>query len=330
MFTPQYKKIIGLSVLGLMIVLAAVVVFAPAGFPGRRGGGPIEVTIPKGAGLIDIATILHDKGLVWSKPLFEVYVVVSGHRRDLKAGVYTFSNSLSISNLVGLLVEGSHDEEISVTIPEGSNIDEIDAIFAASGLLPRRTLLSQVYIDQEGFLFPDTYRFAKDTPVAEIIDKLRDNFTLKTSTAFFVTSQSERFRILTIASILEKEVRKPEDMALVAGIIQNRLKRRMALAIDATVAYGVCREQWAAGKPCDVTGVNLIASIPNQNPYNTYRNQGLPPGPISNPGVISLKAALNPKPNDYLFYLTDPKTGDTIFSKTAIEHERNRQKYLGR
>lgn len=326
----QYNKIIGSSIVAVVVLVFSLVMLVPAGFPGRPAAAQVEVTIPKGAGLTDVAALLHDKGLLRSRLLFEAYVIISGNRRDLKAGVYTLSSRLSIRDLVGALVVGSHDEEVSVTIPEGSNIDEIDAVFAASGLLPRRALLSQRYIDQEGFLFPDTYRFTKDTPVPQVIEKLRDNFSLKTSSTFFVASQSERLRVVTIASILEKEVRKPEDMALVAGIIQNRLKRHMALAIDATVAYGVCREQFLVGKSCDTSGVNLIASIPKQNPYNTYRNQGLPPGPIANPGLIALKAAINPKANDYLYYLTDPKTGDTIFSKTAVEHERNRQKYLGR
>ncbi|MDP3697075.1 MAG: endolytic transglycosylase MltG, partial [Candidatus Taylorbacteria bacterium] len=136
---------------------------------------------------------------------------------------------------------------------------------------------------------------------------------------------------LIIASMLEKEVREPQDMALVAGIIYKRLELGMLLQIDAAVTYGACleraRNQSIYGF-CDVSQIGVANFLDIDSPYNLYLRSGLPAGPISNPGEEAIKAALNPEKSDYLFYLSAKSDGRTIFSRTAAEHERNRVKYL--
>ena len=158
----------------------------------------------------------------------------------------------------------------------------------------------------------------------EIIKKMWENFEEKTR-GLTITPQA-----VIVASMLEKEVRKAEDMALVAGIIYKRLELGMPLQIDATVAYGSCLNIWTSQvqRTCDVTEINLIENIKIDSPYNTYTRKGLPLGPISNPGLRALNAALNPVASDYLYYLSARDDGRTIFSKTAEEHQLNRKKYL--
>jgi UPF0755 protein len=137
---------------------------------------------------------------------------------------------------------------------------------------------------------------------------------------------------LTRASILEKEARREEDMRLVAGVIRNRLARKMPLALDATVAYGACLRKAVAvsfKKDCDVSQVGIGAEIHIDSRYNSYLRAGLPPGPIANPGIQAIQAVLNPQKSDYLYYLSTRDGSRLIFAKTAAEHAANRRKYLG-
>ena len=137
---------------------------------------------------------------------------------------------------------------------------------------------------------------------------------------------------LTRASILEKEARSEEDMRLVAGIIRNRLAKKMPLQIDATVSYGACLRRFVAGnfkKDCDVTQMPVGAEIRIDSEYNSYMRSGLPVGPIANPGITAIQAVLNPQSSDYFYYLSTRDGSQMIYSKTATEHAANRRKYLG-
>ena len=172
---------------------------------------------------------------------------------------------------------------------------------------------------------------------------MRENFETKIMAVDNLSElNSDRLsRVIIVASILEKEVKTEQDMRLVAGIIEKRLQLGMPFEIDATVAYGVCRQKFLLGlssatfedskvaldKYCDVSLVNIVDNIPVDSAYNTYKRKGLPAGPISNPGLKAINAALDPQTSDYLYYLS-AKDGTTIFSKTAAEHIRARQKYL--
>lgn len=176
-------------------------------------------------------------------------------------------------------------------------------------------------VDLEGFLFPDTYRLYENDNSQILIDKMLANFDKKLTPelrAEIVKQKKSIFEIITLASIVEKEVRSTADMKLVAGIFYNRLKSGQGLQSCATLAYilGVNKTQYS------------YADTQIDSPYNTYKYRGLPPGPIANPGLAAITAAIYPTKTDYNYFLSDPATGQTIFSKTLDQHNANKAKYL--
>ncbi len=166
----------------------------------------------------------------------------------------------------------------------------------------------------EGYLFPDTYAVAAGAQMDDILKLFLANFKKK---AVEEIGEEDIFETITIASLIEKEVISYEDKRLVSGIMRNRLKIGMPLQIDATITYLTGRRS-----------VNIpILETRIKSPYNTYVNTGLPIGPISNPGIDSIRAAMDPKENDYFYYLSKP-TGETVFSRTLEEHNYAKNKYL--
>lgn len=213
--------------------------------------------------------------------------------------------------------------DIRVTIPEGTNLADIGILLADAGVAVRGPLLTPENLQLEGELFPDTYRFAPVSSASTIIARMQKNYERRLAENNLSISR----RQLIIASMLEKEVRTPEDMRLVADIIEKRLDAGMALQIDATVAYGICRPEFIEGRYCDVSQANLVDNIPRDSAYNTYARTGLPAGPITNPGLAAIEAALNPQTSPSWYYLSAPD-GTTIFSRTLEEHNRAKATHL--
>ena len=213
--------------------------------------------------------------------------------------------------------------DVQVTIPEGTNIADLERLVVQAGIVEQGSLLTAENIPLEGMLFPDTYRFDRASFPEVIIETMRSNFKKRTQD---ITGMPDK-RMLIIASILEKEVRTSQDMRMVAGIIEKRLKPGMTLQLDATVAYGVCYLKFLKGVYCDVSQANIVDNIRRDSAYNTYMRTGLPAGPISNPGRAAMDAALHPQTSDFWYYLSS-KDGTTIFSKTLEEHNRAKAKYL--
>lgn len=219
------------------------------------------------------------------------------------------------------------EADITVLIPEGFTIEKIQSELEKAGIAgavrfeevarPERwreefEFLAAVPSSTrtlEGFLFPDTYRFWRQDTAETIVRKFLENFEARTK-GLRVT-----YEIVTVASILEREV-SPEDMALAAGVLIKRLRSGVALQADATLVY-------ALGRPINRSDPEIFDSL-----YNTYRYAGLPPTPISNPGLAAIKAAVNPQTSDYWYYLSRPSDGKTIFSRTLEEHNEARAKYL--
>lgn len=292
-----------------------------------------EVVIKEGQSVDAIGEVLKENGIIKSKSAFVIYTLITGNERKLQAGRYLFQPGVTVLNIIYAMASGfAEKDDVIVTIPEGFNIWEIDERLAGAGLITEGEF-ARKYYTEEGQFFPDTYRFSKkDETIDTIAEKMKNHLNLKFQDLSLVFSSLVLRDTLTRASILEKEARKPEDMRLVAGVIKNRLARRMPLQIDATVSYGACLRTALANdfkKNCDVSQVPVGAEIRIDSPYNSYRRSGLPPGPIANPGIQAIEAVLDPQESDYLYYLSTRDGSQMIFSKTAAEHVANRRKYLG-
>ncbi len=308
---------------------------------------PKEVVIREGEGAYAIADNLKKEGIIENKYVFIAYTFITGNEKKLQAGRYIFKPGTTVPGIINSIASGfAEPDDIAVTIPEGYNVWEIDKRLAGTGLITEGEFAKK-YQSQEGQFFPDTYRFNREacsvnreTCVDDIAEKMKNYLNLKFNEFSTVFSSLVLQDTLTRASILEKEARSDMDMRLVAGVIRNRLAIKMPLALDATVAYGACLRNFQFSifnfqknktnvKDCDVSQIGVGAEIRIDSPYNSYLRAGLPPGPIANPGIQAIQAALNPQKSDYLYYLSTRDGSQLIFAKTASEHAANRRKYLG-
>jgi UPF0755 protein len=179
---------------------------------------------------------------------------------------------------------------------------------------------NKILIDNEGYLFPDTYYFYKNSSLDVVIQKMKDNFNSKIDDGLIKEIENQGktlYDVLKMASILEREVVSDDDRVIVSGIFWKRIKLGMPLQADITIAYILGIDKWKYSSE----------DIKINSPYNTYTNLGLPPTPICNPGLSAIRAAIYPKQTDYLYFLSAPD-GTTIYAKTLEEHNRNKAKYL--
>ncbi|MEK7076568.1 MAG: endolytic transglycosylase MltG [Patescibacteria group bacterium] len=305
---------------------------------------PKVIVIKEGEGAYAVADTLKKEGIIENKFVFIAYTFISGNEKKLQAGRYLFKPGVTVPGIVYSVSSGlAESDDIIVTIPEGFNVWEIDKRLAGLGLIIEGEFAKK-YQPQEGEFFPDTYRFNKEGETVDTIaEKMKNHLNLKFKEISLTLNPLVLRDTLMMASILEKEARKEEDMRLVAGVIRNRLAKKMPLEIDATVSYGAClrksqiitsltcnnTSQTCNYKDCDVSQVAVGTEIKINSPYNSYKRAGLPPGPIANPGIQAIQAVLNPQASDYLYYLSTRDGSQIIFSKTAVEHAANRKKYLG-
>ena len=288
--------------------------------------GEVRFVVNLGEGLGVIATRLESAHLIRSAVALKIYAVLTGEDRGLQAGTYRLRRTVSAREILATLVHGR--SPIVIKIPEGATVYEVDAILSSAGITEPGAVVMLAKGD-EGRLFPDTYHLLPDTPAAEVVEILKDNFEAKLGP--MLKTSSDATTTLILASLLEREVPDLNDRRIVAGIIEKRIAGKMRLQVDATVCYWKKMQAFAAGfrdypfPSCyPLTAIDLAAS----SPYNTYSNNGLPPGPIGSPGVSAVQAALAPLASPYWFYLSDPKTKQTIFSRTFDEHRLNRARYL--
>lgn len=265
--------------------------------------------VKKGEGAREISINLKEQGLIRYDFLFRVYVLFKEVGRDLKAGEYELSRAMAIPDIVNKLASGDRIKKM-ITIIEGWTVKDIANYLEVEELDP----------SLEGYLFPDTYEISPEDGIEEIVEKMLDNFDKKLISELReeISSQGKTVHeIVIMASLLEKEVRTFEDKKIVAGILWKRLKSNMLLQVDATIVY-------ITGKK---TTKILKEELRIDSPYNTYKYKGLPLGPISNPGLESILAAIYPQENQYFYYLSTPE-GETIFSRTLKEHNTAKAKYL--
>jgi UPF0755 protein len=279
------------------------------------------IKIEKGWGSDEIGQKLKDEKVITSKWFFVFYTWIKGYNVHLQAGEYLLNSKMGVFKISRMIANGEISENyIKVTIPEGWTNKKIEERLIASGVLKEGDKLPK---EKEGYLFPDTYYFEKNSSVDIIVKKMSDNFLEKIgegiSRDLLADSSMRLPNAVIMASIIEKEVISDEDRAIVSGIFWKRIENNIPLQSCATIAYILSVEK----KQYSYEDTRV------KSPYNTYLNLGLPSGPINNPGLSAIKAALYPKETDYYFFLSAPD-GTTIFSKTIEEHNANKAKYLDR
>jgi len=285
--------------------------------------GPLSedrvVNIPPGSGLTDIVAELESAGVIEEPLIFRLGTRALGASRRLQAGEYLFPAGVSMRGAVAILMSGKTVVH-RLTLPEGITSDEAVALIAAAEPLTGKIDT----VPSEGSLLPETYHFARGDTRPELVRRmaaaqgaLLDELwpTRRENLPF-----STREEAVTLASIVEKETAVPEERPLVASVFVNRLRKGMRLQSDPTVVYGLTKGKGPLGRP--LTHADL--QVPT--PYNTYLIDGLPPGPIANPGRAALAAVLDPADSEYLYFVADG-SGGHAFAKTLAEHNRNVAKW---
>jgi len=290
------------------------------------------IVIERNEGLFQISQKLKKEDLIRDNLLFEFYVIAKNDFYNLKRGHYKLNSSMSIAEIAQKIIKGD-TIKLNLTFIEGWKIEDIAQYLEDKKIVKKEkffettknyegnlSILKDKPKEQglEGYLFPNTYTFNKQVSSTQIIDKLV--FTLQKNLKEELEENFEEkniHKILTMASLLEKEVQTYKDKRIVSGIAWKRLKEQIPLQMDATITYLTGKKSTKVA-----TSETKIDS-----PYNTYKYRGLPPGPICNPGFDSIKAALNPKESNYWYYLSAPN-GETIFSENFIQHKKAKQEYL--
>ncbi|MDR2162339.1 MAG: endolytic transglycosylase MltG [Clostridiales Family XIII bacterium] len=332
-----------------LIVTAAVVVFAVwlgmQFMAYQEAQKPVDpedkamatVEIPEGSGMEGVADILEGKGLIRSARFFALRSKIERAGSKFKPGTYQMSKSMSVDDIMALLVEGVKREVVKFTIPEGLTTAQTMEILVEDGLTTEDEFWDEVENGQydhrflegapegrdrlEGFLYPETYEVYKDEGARAAIGVMLAQFDkLFTDDDYARADELGRSvrEIVTIASLIERETAVKNERPVIAGVIDNRLKDDMKLEIDASIQY-------ILGTPKEsLTNDDLKID----SPYNLYQRNGLPPGPICNPRMDSIDAALHPDKNDYLFYVLDPAlNGMHRFSESYDEFLVNKAAY---
>lgn len=306
-----------------IILLVAAVVWV--GFSYVMSFGPSQQTFVEfktGSSARHIATELKQAGIIRSRTAFLLLHLY--RHKPLKAGEYAFDHPDTLNHVYNRVARGDTYARVLV-VPEGYNIFDIAAEIENLGIDSEQNFLAQARsqvalvrdLDPqapslEGYLYPDTYRFPRKAKSPDVVAAMVKRFHQE---AHLMELNSDVHRVVTMASIVEKETAVRDERPLVAGVFYNRLSERMALDTDPSVIY-------AALLGNRYRGTIYASDLKYSSPYNTYRHQGLPPGPISNPGKDSLLAAMHPSRTDYLYFVSDNQ-GHHRFSKTLEEHQKN-------
>ena len=317
-----------------LLFVVFVVILVLAGFWLFENSKPVSnssVTksflIDKGSTASQIGTKLEETGLIRNAFAFRIYTHFMGVSGKIVSGEFELAPDLSLFQIVDQLLKGP--TEMWVTIPEGLRREEIAAKFAT--VLNKNssfiTDFMNLTTNDEGTLFPDSYLFPKDASASMVVDKLVSTFQEKTSGLKLSNGLTFNQSII-LASILERETKTDTERPIVAGILINRLNAGMPLQVDATVQYAEATNRCKFTiLSCEWWKPPTEADLSIDSPFNTYKHTGLPPAPISNPGLSSLSAAFNPTSSDYYYYIHD-SSGQIHYAKTLEEQNANIAKYL--
>src|SRR5437764_4706760 len=313
--------VVGNAIITLLLV--GMIGAGAAYYYGRQkleAPGPLQedkvVNIPARAGMADIADVLQREGVIdnnrWA---FIGAVLAMKARSELKPGEYSFQKSASLRDVIGTIVEGKVVQH-SVTIPEGLTSEQIVARLSDNDIFAG----SVREVPREGTLLPETYKFPRGTTRDQVIQRMQQ--AQKRALAEIWERRSPDVplkspdQLVTLASIVEKETGKPDERSRVAAVFVNRLRQKIKLQSDPTIIYGLVGGKGTLGRPIK------RSEITQPSPYNTYVVDGLPPGPISNPGRASLEATANPARTRDLYFVTDG-TGGHSFTETYDQHQKN-------
>ncbi|HEY4140440.1 MAG TPA: endolytic transglycosylase MltG [Pseudolabrys sp.] len=303
------------------LVLITLVIGGAAFFGKQRfdAPGPLAqdkvVNIPRGLGKKDVADLLVREGVIDQPWVFVGGVIALSSRGDIKFGEYQFPKSASLADVAEIMIENKVVQH-AFTVAEGLTSEQIVA-----RLLENQSLSGQIReIPREGTLLPETYRFTLGMPRDQIVQRMQQAHKRVLQEVWEHRMQDLPYKtpeqLVTMASIVEKETGKPEERTRVAAVFLNRLKTKMRLQSDPTIIYGLTGGKGALGRPI------LRSEIDQATPYNTYVIDGLPPGPIANPGRASLEAAANPARTKELYFVADG-TGGHAFADSYAEHQKN-------
>ena len=303
----------------LALVLVAVTFFISARPPDGFPAGSI-FTIKNGATLSGVAAELAAQNVISSPFFFSAFVRILAGETSLQAGRYVFDEPRNLFGIAYALITGTSGiPPVRITFSEGLSVREMSAHIAY--VMPEfdAKTFEERARSFEGYLFPDTYLFPQGASADEVIARMRENFETKIGPleAAIAASGHTRSDIVIMASLIEREARTSVDKRTVSGILWKRLSIGMPLQVDAVFGY---IKRMDAYHP-------TLADLEIDSPYNTYQRPGLTPGPIANPGLESISAALDPAETNYLYYLTG-RDGMMRYAKTFEEHKRNRARYL--
>ncbi len=304
-----------LAVLVFIILPAWILVVPGANFPRNA-----LIEVQEEASVAETAAILENQSIIGHALVFRALARLTGADTEVKAGRYLFTAPEGVAVVLYRLVHGiSGIDAIKVTVPEGMTVRQMSTVLEEA--LPGFD--TQEFVEEaeplEGYLFPDTYSFFADATPHEVIERMQGNFDERTEN---LRAEAEERgldwnEIVIMASLVEKEANTPEDRRLVAGVLWNRNKEGMALQVDAVFGY--------------IKGVDTYhpsgADLEIDSLYNTYLYPGFPPGPIGNPGLDAIEAALIPTSSENFYYLTGTD-GRTYYSETFEEHKKNKERYL--
>jgi len=312
----------------LFVCLAAAGVWAVRAYFFSKGP-LVVVKIEPGQSGSSVAQMLKEKGIIRSELFFKILLRLTSSARDLKAGRFDLRENTSAFEVINCIKSGKCTHYEKVTFLEGWRSEEIAEVLAEKGITDARAFLDIVRKnDLEGYLFPSTYLFAENTPAQKVVDEMLAQYKKTIAPLFkkYKTNLTEK-QVLTVASIVEREAIVHDERPKIAAVYLNRYRIGKRLEADPTVQYALGfnlkeNRYWKKG----LTYKDLKIS----SPYNTYRNAGLPPGPICNPSRESVLGVLNPEPNfDALYFVAD-SGGRHVFSKTFDEHRRHIKRIRGR
>ncbi|HEV2776650.1 MAG TPA: endolytic transglycosylase MltG, partial [Solirubrobacteraceae bacterium] len=334
------RRIVALLALAVLAVIVAgtLMLFQPFG---SAQGAQVQVTIPPGSGAGEIGDQLAQEGVVDSAFFFRVRATLSGKRDSLRSGRHTLREGMTYGSAIEALSEPDVAKQrptVDVTIPEGRSRREIAPIAEKAGLRGSYLEASRRFggaLDPsdygtprgtrslEGFLFPATYELNVRAPARDLVERQLQAFRQNVATVNFDRAKRKnlsRYEVLIIASMVEREAQLAKERPLIAAVIYNRLSDGTPLGIDATTRY-------VLNKP---GGALRQSELEIDSPYNTRKRAGLPPTPIGNPGLASIRAAAAPANVKYRYFVVKPGTcGEHVFAETISEHDRNVARYAG-